>query len=49
MVCNVEYRVNDGTAEGAPAPAAVQDALPAAKWSWDAIWTISTAKERATW
>ena len=35
MVCNVEYRVNDGTPDGAPAPAAVQDALLAAKWCWD--------------
>ncbi len=35
MVCNVEYRVNDGTVDGAPAPAAVQDALLAAKWCWD--------------
>ena len=35
MVCNAEYRVNDNTAAGAPAPAAVQDALLAAKWCWD--------------
>jgi len=35
MVCNAEYRVNDNTADGAPAPAAVQDALLAAKWCWD--------------
>jgi acetyl esterase/lipase len=35
MVCNAEYRVNDGTADGAVAPAAVQDALLAAKWCWD--------------
>jgi acetyl esterase/lipase len=35
MVCNVEYRVNDGTVDGAPAPAAVQDVLLAAKWCWD--------------
>ena len=35
IVCNAEYRVNDGTADGAPAPAAVQDALSAAKWCWD--------------
>jgi acetyl esterase/lipase len=35
IVCNAEYRVNDGTADGAPAPAAVQDALLAAKWCWD--------------
>jgi acetyl esterase/lipase len=35
MVCNAEYRVNDNTADGAPAPAAAQDALLAAKWCWD--------------
>jgi acetyl esterase/lipase len=35
MVCNAEYRVNDNTADGAVAPAAVQDALLAAKWCWD--------------
>jgi len=35
LVCNAEYRVNDGTADGAVAPAAVQDALLAAKWCWD--------------
>ena len=35
MVCNAEYRVNDGTTDGAVAPAAVQDALLAAKWCWD--------------
>ena len=36
MVCNAEYRVNDGTsADSAVAPAAVQDALLAAKWCWD--------------
>jgi acetyl esterase/lipase len=35
IVCNAEYRVNDGTVDGAPAPAAVQDALLAAKWCWD--------------
>jgi len=35
IVCNAEYRVNDGTTDGAPAPAAVQDALSAAKWCWD--------------
>ncbi len=35
MGCNAEYRVNDNTAAGAPAPAAVQDALLAAKWCWD--------------
>lgn len=35
MVCNAEYRVNDGTVDGAPAPAAVEDALLAAKWCWD--------------
>jgi acetyl esterase/lipase len=35
LVCNAEYRVNDNTADGAPAPAAAQDALLAAKWCWD--------------
>jgi acetyl esterase/lipase len=35
MVCNAEYRVNDGTVDGAPAPAAVQDALLAAQWCWN--------------
>jgi len=35
VVCNVEYRVADGTPDGAIAPAAVQDALLAAKWFWD--------------
>ena len=35
MVCNAEYRVNDNTADGAVAPADVQDALLAAKWCWD--------------
>ena len=35
LVCNAEYRVNDNTVDGAPAPAAVQDALLAAKWCWD--------------
>jgi acetyl esterase/lipase len=35
LVCNVEYRVADGSATGAIAPAAVQDALLAAKWFWD--------------
>ena len=35
MVCNAEYRVNDNTVDGAPAPAAAQDALLAAKWCWD--------------
>jgi acetyl esterase/lipase len=35
MVCNAEYRVNDNTPDGAVAPAAVQDALLAAKWCWD--------------
>ncbi|RYZ06770.1 MAG: alpha/beta hydrolase [Myxococcales bacterium] len=34
IVCNAEYRVNDGTADGAVAPAAVEDALLAAKWCW---------------
>ena len=35
IVCNVEYRLADGTADGAIAPAADQDALLAAKWFWD--------------
>ena len=35
LVCNVEYRLADGTPDGAIAPAAVQDALLAAKWFWD--------------
>ncbi len=35
LVCNVEYRLADGTVNGAIAPAAVQDALTAAKWFWD--------------
>ena len=35
IVFNAEYRVNDGTSAGAVAPAAVQDALLAAKWCWD--------------
>ncbi len=35
LVCNAEYRVNDNTVDGAPAPAAAQDALLAAKWCWD--------------
>ena len=35
IVFNAEYRVNDGTVDGAPAPAAVEDALRAAKWCWD--------------
>src|SRR5258708_39776573 len=35
VVCNFEYRLADGTANGAIAPAAVEDALLAAKWFWD--------------
>jgi acetyl esterase/lipase len=35
LVCNVEYRLADGTANGATAPAADQDALAAAKWFWN--------------
>ena len=35
LVCNVEYRLADGTANGATAPAADEDALLAAKWFWD--------------
>jgi acetyl esterase/lipase len=34
LVCNVEYRLADGTANGATAPAADEDALAAAKWFW---------------
>jgi len=37
VVCNVEYRLADGTPNGAIAPAAVQDALLAAKWFWDRL------------
>jgi acetyl esterase/lipase len=35
IVCNAEYRVSDGSADAAPAPAAVEDALLAAKWCWN--------------
>ncbi len=35
LVCNVEYRLADGTADGAIAPAADQDALLAAQWFWN--------------
>jgi acetyl esterase/lipase len=35
IVCTVEYRLADGTATGAIAPAAVEDALLSAKWFWD--------------
>ena len=35
VVCNVEYRLADGSANRATAPAADQDALLAAKWFWD--------------
>lgn len=34
IVCTVEYRLADGTATGAIAPAAVEDALLAAQWFW---------------
>jgi acetyl esterase/lipase len=34
LVCNVEYRLADGTGNGAIAPAADEDALLAAKWFW---------------
>lgn len=37
LVCNVEYRLADGTANGAIAPAADQDALLAAQWFWNYI------------
>jgi acetyl esterase/lipase len=39
VVCNAEYRMADNTGqfspENSPAPAAVEDALKAAKWFWD--------------
>jgi acetyl esterase/lipase len=35
VVCTVEYRLADKSATGAIAPAAVEDALLAAKWFWD--------------
>jgi acetyl esterase/lipase len=35
IVCNVEYRLADGTANGATAPAADEDALLAAQWFWN--------------
>jgi acetyl esterase/lipase len=35
VVATVEYRRADGSATGAIAPAAVEDALLAAKWFWD--------------
>jgi acetyl esterase/lipase len=35
MVCDAEYRVADGSIDAAFAPAAVEDALLAAKWCWD--------------
>ncbi len=35
LVCNVEYRLADGTANSATAPAADEDALLAAKWFWN--------------
>lgn len=35
VVCTVEYRVANGSSTGGIAPAAVQDALLAAKWFWD--------------
>ncbi|MES1204476.1 MAG: alpha/beta hydrolase [Pseudomonadota bacterium] len=35
IVFNAEYRVADNTPDGALAPAAVEDALLAAKWAWD--------------
>jgi acetyl esterase/lipase len=35
LVCNVEYRLADGTANGAIAPAADEDALVAAQWFWN--------------
>jgi acetyl esterase/lipase len=35
IVCNVEYRLADGTPNGAIAPAADEDALLAAQWFWN--------------
>jgi acetyl esterase/lipase len=35
IVCNVEYRLADGTANNAIAPAADEDALAAAQWFWN--------------
>lgn len=47
MVCNAEYRVNDSPpVDGAPAPAAVQDALLAAKWCWDYLDYFHGDRER---
>ena len=37
LVCNAEYRVANTSPNNAIAPAAVQDALLAAKWCWDHI------------
>jgi acetyl esterase/lipase len=46
MVCNAEYRVNDSPpVDGAPAPAAVQDALLAAKWCWNYLDYFHGARE----
>ena len=41
IVFNAEYRVNDGTADGAPAPAAVEDALARPSGA-GTTWIIST-------
>jgi acetyl esterase/lipase len=47
MVCNAEYRVNDSPpVDGAPAPAAVEDALLAAKWCWDYLDYFHGDRER---
>lgn len=47
LVCNAEYRVNDSPpVDGAPAPAAVQDALLAAKWCWDYLDYFHGDRER---
>jgi acetyl esterase/lipase len=47
MVCNAEYRVNDSPpVDGAPAPAAVEDALLAAKWCWDYLDYYQGDRER---
>ena len=37
IVFTAEYRVADGTPDGALAPAAVEDALAATKWVWDRL------------
>lgn len=47
IVCNAEYRVNDSPpVDGAPAPAAVEDALLAAKWCWSYLDYYKGDRER---